>query len=88
MNITGCINTHIIVGIYILKIMINLKNIFYEDIEIQDIMNEYYQIKKNLIISTFNTDFLEDYNRCGAVIFSVHLYFNKLSDDISHFVVA
>ena len=32
-------------------------------------------------------NFLDDYNRCRAEIFSVHLYFNKLSNDISHFVV-
>ena len=31
--------------------MINLKNTFYEDIEIQDIMKKYYQIKRNLVIS-------------------------------------
>ena len=42
----------------------------------------------NIIISTFNADFLEDYDGYGAEIVSVHLYFNKLSDDISHFVVA
>ena len=29
----------------------NLKNNFYEDIEIQDIMKKYYQIQRNLIIS-------------------------------------
>ena len=32
--------------------MKNLKNTFYEDIEIQDIMKKYYQIKRNLIISS------------------------------------
>ena len=33
------------------KKMTNLKNTFYEDKEIQDIMKNYYQIKRNLIIS-------------------------------------
>ena len=32
--------------------------------------------------------FLEDGIRYEAVIFSVHLYFNKLSNDISHVVLA
>ena len=32
-----------------LKITTNLKNIFYVDKEIQDIMKKYYQIKRNLI---------------------------------------
>ena len=54
----------------------------------QDIMKKYYQIKINLIISTFNADFLEDYNRYNDENFSVHSYFNELSNDISHFVVA
>ena len=31
------------------KITTNLKNTFYEDIEIQDVMKEFYQIKTNLI---------------------------------------
>ena len=44
--------------------------------------------KKNPIISTFNADFLEDYNRYNDENFSVHSYFNELSNDISHFVVA
>ena len=30
--------------------MTNLKSTFYEDIEIQDNMKKYYQIKRNLII--------------------------------------
>ena len=34
-----------------LKIMTNLNSIFYEDKKIQDIMNEFYLIKRNLIIS-------------------------------------
>ena len=29
-------------------------------------------------------DFLEEYNRYNAEIFSVHYYFNGLSNDISH----
>ena len=38
-----------------LKIMINLKNMFYVDKEIQDIMIEFYQIKRNLeILSIFS----------------------------------
>ena len=44
-NYHDCMNTHIIVNI-----MTNLKNIFYEDKEMQDIMKEFYQIKRNLII--------------------------------------
>ena len=36
-----------------LKIFANLRTTFYEDKEIQDIMNEYYQIKRNLIVSIF-----------------------------------
>ena len=32
--------------------MTNLKDTFYVDKEIQDIMKKYYQIKKNLIISS------------------------------------
>ena len=32
--------------------MTNLKNIFYEDKEIQDIMKKFYQIEKNPIISS------------------------------------
>ena len=31
--------------------MTNLKNTFYEDKEMQDIMKKYYQIKRNLIIT-------------------------------------
>ena len=34
-----------------LKITTNLKNIFYEDKEMQDIMKKYYQIKRNFILS-------------------------------------
>ena len=33
-------------------------------------------------------NFLEDYNRYRAEIFTVHLYFNELSNDISHNAVA
>ena len=51
-------------------------------------MKKYYQIEKNLIFSTFNIDFLEDYNRYKAKIFRVVLYFDGLSNDISHNVVA
>ena len=32
------------------KIMTNLKNTFYVDKEMQDIMKKFYQIKRNLII--------------------------------------
>ena len=35
-----------------LKTTTNLKNIFYEDKEIQDVMKKCYQIKRNLIFST------------------------------------
>ena len=34
----------------LLKITTNLKYIFFEDKEVQDIMKKYYQIKRNLII--------------------------------------
>ena len=51
-------------------------------------MKEFYQIKINLIISTFNNDFLEDGNTYKAQIFRVLLYFNGLSNDISHDAVA
>ena len=54
---------------------------YYEDKEMQDIMNEYYQIKRNL-------NFLEEYNRYRAEIFSVNITFDELSNDISHFIVA
>ena len=43
--------------------MTNLKNIFYEDKEIQNIMEKCYQIKRNLIFQRNFTNFLEDYNR-------------------------
>ena len=46
------IYTLLIVSIYISKIKTNLRNTFYEDKEIQDIMKKYYQIKRNLIIDT------------------------------------
>ena len=42
------------------KITTNLKNTFYVDIEIQDIMKKYYQTKRNLIISIL---FLIQHNR-------------------------
>ena len=54
----------------------------------KDIMKKFYQIQRNPVISTFNTDFLEDYKRYEVEIFSVLLYFNGLSKNISHFVVA
>ena len=37
---------------------------------------------------TVFVNFLEDYNRYRAEIFSVNITFDKLSNDISHFVVA
>ena len=49
---------------------------------------EFYQIKRNHIISHNFTSFLGDYNRYGAENFNIHYYFNELSNDISHFVVA
>ena len=51
-------------------------------------MNEYYQIKRNLVIYHNFVNFLEDGNRYRAENFSVHLYFNELSNDISHNAVA
>ena len=53
------------------KITTNLKNTFYVDREIQDIMKKYYQIKRNLKKHNI-TNFLEDYNRYGAENFNVH----------------
>ena len=38
-------------GLDMFNIMINLKNIFYEDKEIHDTMLEFYLIQRNLIIS-------------------------------------
>ena len=70
------------------KIMTNLKNTFYEDKEMRDIMKKYYQIKRNLIIQHNFIKFLEDYNRYRAEIFSVYSNFNGLSNDISHNVIA
>ena len=54
---------------------------------------EFYQIKGNhsFIIWRNKTDFvnfLEDYNRYEAQDFGVHQSFNRLSNDISHFVIA
>ena len=37
---------------------------------------------------TVFVNFLKDYNRYEAEIFSVYITFNELSNDISHFVVA
>ena len=42
------------------KITTNLKNIFYEDKEIQDIMKEFYLIGRNLIFQHNFTNFLEE----------------------------
>ena len=50
-------------------------------------MKKYYEIKKNLIIQHNFTNFLEDCKRYGAENFNKHSYFNRLSNDISHFVV-
>ena len=66
------------------KTTTNLKNTFYEDKEIQDIMKEFYQIKK----SNNLTQFLEDYNRYEVQICSVNKTFDDLSNDVSHFVLA
>ena len=41
------IYTLIIVSIHISKILIKVKNIYYEDKEMQDIMKKYYRIKRN-----------------------------------------
>ena len=43
--------------------MTNLKNIFYEDKKIPDIMKKYYQIKRNLKFQHIFTNLLEDYTR-------------------------
>ena len=76
-----------------LKTTTNLKNTFYEEKEIQDIMIKFCQIKRNrsIIILHNKTDFinfLQEYNRYEPKIFRVHLFFDKLLNDISHFVVA
>ena len=68
--------------------MANLKNTFYEDKEMRDVMKKYYQIKRNLLIQHNFIKFLEDYNRYIAEVLSVYLTFNGLSNDISHVVVA
>ena len=47
----------------------------------RDIMKKYYLIKRKV-------NFLYEYNRHKAVNFNVHLYFIKLSKNISHFDVA
>ena len=41
-----------------------------------------------LLLQILFCRFLENGNRYKAEIFNVHLFFNKLSNDISHFVVA
>ena len=61
------------------KYYYNCKSFYYERIQSKKI---------NLIISAFDTDFLEDYNRYKAEIFRVLLYFNGLFKNISHFDVA
>ena len=43
-------STLIFVNIYLLKILTNLRNIFYVEKEIQDIMKKQYEIKRILII--------------------------------------
>ena len=75
-----------------LKTTTNLKNTFYEDKKMQDIMIEFYQIKRNHSFITWcnKTDFvnfLEEYNRYGSEIFSVNSIFDELLNDTSHFVV-
>ena len=54
------------------KITTNLKSTSYEDNEKQDIMKEFYQIKRNLIINPIFINFLEGGNRYGAEIFRVY----------------
>ena len=40
--------------------MKNIKNTFYEDIEIQDIMKKYYEIKRNsIILSIFSKNTID-----------------------------
>ena len=41
-----------------------------------------------LLLQLLFCQFLENGNRYEVDIFSVHLYFNELSNDISHFVVS
>ena len=58
-----------------LKIMPILKSLNYVDKEMRDIVNGFYLIKRNLIISTFNTDFvnfLENGNRYKVEFFRVY----------------
>ena len=55
------------------KTMINLRNTFYEEKEMQDIMKKYYQIKRNLIFSIL---FLIQYN----CIFSRLVVYKKAFD--------
>ena len=43
------------------KIMTKIKNTFYVDKEMQDIKKEFYQIKKNLIMSSIFS--CQEYNR-------------------------
>ena len=54
----------------------------------QDIMNECYQIKRNLVIYHNFVNFLEDGNRYRAEIFRVYLLFNELFKNISHIKLA
>ena len=42
------------------KITTNLRSLYYEDKEMQDIMKKYYQIKRNLVIYHNFVNFLED----------------------------
>ena len=51
----------------------------------QDIMKK---ILSNTKKSYNFVTFFGEYNKYRAEIFSVYLYFNKLSIDISHFVIA
>ena len=56
------------------------KNIFFEDIEIQDIMKKYYQMKRNLIISSIFSKTIID----TEVKFSTYTYISTSYPMIYH----
>ena len=51
---------HLLNGCKSEKIITNLKNIFYEDKEMQVTIKKYYQIKRNLIISSIFSENILD----------------------------
>ena len=48
------------------------KNIFYVDKEMQDVMNEFYLIKRNLINYHNFINFLKGYNKYNVEFFNLH----------------